>query len=212
MSKSSLTHRLNSVQKLLDRGIPVTIQGMEYIQLDKLYVRAVMTRGDGSKEARPIEVSSSRLALIDLVSKMSEDEYASVVGTLTLNDFNNRAFVTDMVHEAMQIYKEFSGKKISISSYIDKYDNTVNLDKPIIIYLKPEAQSLPFQICCPELFAFGKNIEGFDTIYYNFAKLKSENVNIPDGSYIYGSRHETDGKAHKPVFKILETPEFSMSP
>lgn len=214
MTQPHLTHKLNAAQKMWDFGMTVTIAGREYIQADKLYLRGTLEKGDGTIEARPLEQPSDRLSLINLISKMTEDEYAYVIGTLGLNDnFKRLTPIMDQIVAAVDIYRENSNKIIYINEYLNNQDDIVTLDKPVSIVLQPPGRGseLPFKLSVPEIYEFGANIKGIDTLY-NFNMARQSDQALPKDASIYGSMHDIYGKVHLPRFSVKQKVQQQLEP
>ncbi|MEG0868904.1 MAG: hypothetical protein RSG77_17880 [Hafnia sp.] len=212
MAAPSLTHKLQVVQRLLDHGVTVTIAGNEYIQAHALFLRGRQQNGDGSFDARPLLAGHGRLGMINLVSKMSEEEFFTAASTSALNDsFKGRKSVIEMIHDAIHVFNENKDKIVYINEYIDANDTVVTLDKPISIALKNESTDLPFSLVIPEVYEFGKNITEIDT-RYAFSQTRQSDPQLPPDARIYGSMHKSDGEIIQPKFTIKKNNNPSFEP
>lgn len=206
---ASLTHKLEIVQKLLDYGVTVTINKQEYVQAHRLFLRGVLEKGDGTTEARPLAQPSDRLSMMNLVAKMSDDEFFMASSTSALNDgFKGRTSVLEMIHAAVNVYKENSEKILYISEYVDN-DEVIKLDKPMSIVLKKSNHELPIELSVPELFEFGANVTEIDTLY-SFTQARQSDPELPQSARIYGSLHRYNGEIIQPKFVQRAKPENSL--
>lgn len=214
MTQPHLTHKLNAAQKMWDFGMTVTIAGQEYIQADKLYLRGTLEKSDGTVEARPLEYPSDRLSLINLISKMTEDEYICVIGTLGLNDnFKRLTPIMDQIFAAANIYREHSNKILYINEYLNNQDEIITLDKPVSIVLTPPGRGseLPFKLIAHGVFEFGANIEIIDTTY-SFSMARQSDPALPKDARIYGSMHDIYGKVDLPKFAVKPKNQQQLEP
>jgi hypothetical protein len=209
MTAPSLTHKLQIVQKLLDYGVTVTIENREYVQAHRLFLRGTLEKGDGTIEARPLAQAGERLNLMNLVSKMSEEEFFTASSTSALNDgFKGRTSVLEMIHAAVNVFNEHKDKILYINEYILD-DKVIKLPKPQSIVLKKANHELPIELSVPELFEFGQNISEIDTLY-KFSQARQSDPEIPQGARIYGSMHKYNGEIIQPKFVERAKPENSL--
>ncbi|HCL3477097.1 TPA: hypothetical protein N2A87_006916, partial [Pseudomonas aeruginosa] len=100
-----LLHRLNVIQKALDYGHPVRIDGYEYIQLDRLYCRMERHQGGAvSIVALAAEHLENRGQLMTAVAAMPHEHWLAVATRTALIDTAKVGAVVEKVFEARAAY------------------------------------------------------------------------------------------------------------
>jgi hypothetical protein len=207
---------MNQVQKLLDYGVPVTMNGIEYFQAHKLFQRAEV-RNDGVVTGhRALEARNGRLAMMNMVSTMSEEEFMIVSSTLALNEqLKNAKPVIEMIHDALEMFKKFSNQRVTISKYLNDEGDEVALSRPMEGFITRENGDFPFQICLDDIHTKGAKMTGFNTIWkFTPNELEKDGPwDISEQVEVYGSSHSMyEERGVAPKIKIHTIPEAGMSP
>lgn len=189
MKDGLLTHYLNLAQTLLDFGFPITIQGQEYFQVDKIYMRAAVVRNNSITAYTPLGMPLDRLGKLRLISKMSESEILALTTSKVLNDLKGRKPLQEMLLTAEKVQEIYAEAPIEISQYLNGDDDLVELAKPVKVQVLKDHGVIPFIIMSDDLFEKGKGISSFE-VSWAFEIVGSDfGQEIPDNARIQGSIH-----------------------
>ncbi|MFK4132313.1 hypothetical protein ACI2KR_08470 [Pseudomonas luteola] len=201
MKPGLLNHQLDNVQKLLDYGQPVVMNKVEYVQLHKLFMRSPVYRGGELIGHRALEVPSGRLYLMDMVSKMSEEERFDVSAKLTLaKNLESKSSVLEMLHSAISTIGKFVNKPSVITHRILENGEESRIHSPVSGRVVKNKGELPFEIAIDGIDEIGKALTSFDTIW-NFAPNSGQAQ--PQIIQIYGSSHDWINGNELPKIKII---------
>jgi hypothetical protein len=209
MKPGLLTFRTNQVQKLLDYGLSVTVDGTEFFQVHKLFMRATVQNDGVIVGYKALEAPSSRLYLMDRVSKMTDEEFMTVSSTLAMNEQLKKIKpVMEMVREAIEIHEKFSSRPVMIGSHLNEAGDEVKIRPPLIGHIVKQRGELPFTLSIEDLETQGARIERIQTIW-KFAPNNDPKALLD----VLGSEHSVHQEhGVAPKIRTQKEPEAGFSP
>ncbi|MGI0856521.1 hypothetical protein ACRCPZ_30450 [Pseudomonas aeruginosa] len=199
-----LLHRLNVIQKALDYGHPVRIDGYEYIQLDRLYCRMERHQGGAvSIVALAAEHLENRGQLMTAVAAMPHEHWLAVATRTALIDTAKVGAVVEMVFEAQAAHVEALLNGVMIDKYRTKDDEVIDLPSPVRAKVTD-----PLQFYSDELDVMGQDVQSFDSYW----TIESAEIELPAGAWIYGTSHTIAGDLTPPEVLQGEARELSALP
>jgi len=178
-------HLLNVVQKALDYGFPISVAGVEHVQLDRIYRRAL--RRDGGHDvvvALPAEHLDLRSTLMDVAVGMDWEAWSLLAAQTAVINPRQVKSTLEMLHEARASHAKHAAAGVTIDRYQDESGVEFQLQSPITVRLtgKPTVTS-------QELSRGGLRIQSIDTHW----PVEGVHVALPKGAWIYGTSHYATG-------------------
>lgn len=193
------------VVEALDLGLPVTIGGVEYVMLDKLYARVPLYSTNNSPSGHTLlghEMTLSNL-LVMVATEMSEQEWVSLTARNVLNDKQiKRRFSTSvMIGQARQLADKAYKKGLSLPAASGCYDEN---ERPVRDSIILTADSSMSYAPSRDLSVTGTEVESFE-VFLN-AQFRKKNPPLHDhniaqqGSIRIGTAYRNAGFDPNPAF------------